>query len=200
MKKIIISILIAMLLVFSAACSEQTASTDSAAQETSDSVTQEATYTAEPVETETPAPEDSAETAPSDSAQETQAEDASSEGNTIILEVGGYTFTAALEDNTTGEALKEKLAEGSVTIDMHDYGNMEKVGGFGFSLPRNDEQITTEPGDLILYQGNAFVIYYAPNSWNFTRIGKIKDATAEELIEALGSGDVSVTLSLPQEQ
>ena len=60
----------------------------------------------------------------------------------------------------------------------------------------DDEQITTEPGDLILYQGNAFVIYYAPNSWNFTRMGKINDVTQEELIEALGSGDVEVTLSL----
>jgi flavodoxin len=38
------------------------------------------------------------------------------------------------------------------------------IGGLGTSLPRNDEQITTEPGDLILFQGNALVIYYAPNS------------------------------------
>ncbi len=30
-------------------------------------------------------------------------------------------------------------------------GNMEKIGSLGTSLPRNDEQITTEPGDLILY-------------------------------------------------
>ncbi len=60
---------------------------------------------------------------------------------------------------------------------MHDYGNFEKVGPLGTDLPRNDEQITTEPGDLILYQGNSFVIYYDTNSWNFTRIGKINNAT-----------------------
>ncbi len=66
-------------------------------------------------------------------------------------------------------------------------------------LPRNDEQITTEAGDIILYQESALVIYYAPNSWNFTRLGKINDVTAEALREILGDGDVTVTLSLPQE-
>ena len=51
----------------------------------------------------------------------------------------------------------------------------------------------------ILYQGSALVIYYAPNSWNFTRLGKIDDVTAEELRESLGDSNVTVTLSLPQE-
>lgn len=81
---------------------------------------------------------------------------------------------------------------------MQDYGDMEKVGSLGQDLPTNDEQITTEAGDLILYQGNSFVIYYAPNSWNFTRLGKINDVTAEELWEILGESDVTVTLSLAE--
>ena len=66
-------------------------------------------------------------------------------------------------------------------------------------LPRNDEQIVTEAGDIILCQGSALVIYYAPNSWNFTRLGKIDNLTVEELREILGDGNVTVTLSLPQE-
>jgi hypothetical protein len=73
---------------------------------------------------------------------------------------------------------------------------MEKVGPIGTDLPTNNEQITTEAGDLILYMGNAFVIYYAPNSWNFTRLGKINDVSAEKLRKILGSGDVDVTLEL----
>jgi hypothetical protein len=112
------------------------------------------------------------------------------------LQIGEYVFRATFVDNSTAEALKEMLANGPIVINMHDYGNMEKVGSLGTSLPRNDEQITTEAGDLILYQGNAFVIYYAPNSWNFTRIGKIDDVTPDELKRVLGSGDVTVTLSL----
>ena len=83
-----------------------------------------------------------------------------------------------------------------MTISMRDYGDMEKVGDIGTSLPTNDEQITTEAGDLILYMGSAFVIYYAPNSWNFTRLGKIDNITVQELKNILGDGSVEVTLSL----
>lgn len=116
--------------------------------------------------------------------------------NSIKLIVNDTTLTATLEDNSSAEALAAKLKEGDLTLDLSDYGNMEKVGGFGFSLPRNDQQIHTQAGDLILYQGNSFVIYYDTNSWNFTRLGRIDDITAEELKEVLGSGDVTVTLSI----
>jgi|LAHU01.1.fsa_nt_gb hypothetical protein len=118
------------------------------------------------------------------------------EDNQMKLQIGDQIFIATLADNSSAAALKEILEAGPITIDMRDYGNMEKVGSLGTDLPRNDMQITTEPGDLILYQGNAFVIYYAPNSWSFTRIGKINDVTQKELKDALGSGDVRVTLSM----
>lgn len=118
------------------------------------------------------------------------------QNDTMKLQIGERIFTATLVENSSTEALKELLAEGPISIEMQDYGNMEKVGSLGTSLPTNDEQITTEPGDLILYQGEALVIYYAPNSWNFTRLGKINDVTQEQLKEALGSGNVTVTLSL----
>ncbi|GAB6393095.1 MAG: alpha/beta hydrolase [Treponematales bacterium] len=110
---------------------------------------------------------------------------------------GGRTFTATLVKNSSTAALLALLKEGPVTIQMHDYGNFEKVGGLGKTLPTNDERITTKSGDLILYQGNALVIYYAPNTWTFTRLGKIDDVTPEELKAALGEGDVTVTLSMP---
>lgn len=112
------------------------------------------------------------------------------------ITAGDHTFTAVLADNSSAEALKELLAEGPLTIDMSDYASMEKVGPIGTSLPTNDEQISTGAGDIILYQGNSLVIYYDTNSWNFTRIGKIEDVTQEELLEALGNGDVTVTFSL----
>jgi hypothetical protein len=119
-------------------------------------------------------------------------------GGTMKIAVGDREFTATLVQNSSTEALKELLKAGPVTIEMRDYGNMEKVGGLGRSLPTNDERITTEPGDLILYQGNALVIYYAPNTWTFTRLGKINDVTQDELQAVLGEGNVRVTLSLTQ--
>ena len=58
-------------------------------------------------------------------------------------------------------------------------------------------QITTQAGDVILYQGNMLVIYYAPNSWSFTRLGKIKNVTPQTLKQILGDNDVTVVVSLP---
>jgi hypothetical protein len=117
-------------------------------------------------------------------------------GGTMKITAGGRELTATLAQNSSTEALKELLKTGPITVNMRDYGNMEKVGGLGKNLPRNDERITTEPGDLILYQGNSLVIYYAPNTWTFTRLGKINDVTQDELKKALGEGNVTVTLEV----
>lgn len=121
------------------------------------------------------------------------------EDNKMNITVGDKIFTATLADNSSAEALKELLSNSPLTIDMHDYGSFEKVGPIGMELPRNDEQITTSAGDIILYQGNSLVIYYDENSWNFTRIGRIDNVTQSELKEALGKGNVTVTFSLDSE-
>lgn len=113
----------------------------------------------------------------------------------LKIEVNDYILYADLENNSSAEALKEKLSEGSITIEMSDYGNFEKVGDLPFELPRNDRRITTEPGDVILYQGNKLTVYYDVNTWEFTKIAKIRD-TDKSIKEILGSGNVSITLSL----
>ena len=105
-------------------------------------------------------------------------------------------FYANLEDNSSAKAFIEKLSPQELKLDLHDYGNFEKVGNLPWELPRNDEQITTEPGDVILYQGNQLTIYYDENTWDFTRIAKIGNTTREELLSAFGEGDVSVTMNL----
>ena len=120
--------------------------------------------------------------------------------NSMILTIGNTTLTATLADNSSVDALVEDLKKGPISVDMRDYGNMEKVGDLGKSYPRNDVSITTEPGDIILYQGSALVIYYAANSWSFTRLGKIVNVTQQELKDILGNGEVTVTLSLPEEE
>ncbi len=112
------------------------------------------------------------------------------------LTIGNQIFSAALENNSSAAALKEKLQQGSITIHMEDYARMEKVGSFDFHLPTNDQQTTTKAGDLILYLGSSFVIHYAPNSWRFTRLGHIENISAGDLKKALGRGNVDVTLSL----
>ena len=114
----------------------------------------------------------------------------------FYITAGDTTFTAVFADNSSGEALEELLAQGDLTLSMSDYGNFEKVGSLGIQLPQNNEQITTGPGDVILYQGSSITIYYDTNTWNFTRLGTIQDVTREDLLAALGEGDVEVTFSL----
>lgn len=121
-----------------------------------------------------------------------------SKGDTgkMYIKINDKILTATLENNSSVDALVQKLKQNDITVDMSDYSNFEKVGNLGFDLPRNDTQISTDYGDIILYQGNSFVIYYDKNNWNFTKLGHIDNITQEELKQILGSGDVTVTLSL----
>lgn len=109
---------------------------------------------------------------------------------------GETTFTADFADNSSADAFRELLAQGSLTIDMSDYGSFEKVGSIGQSLPREDTQISTTTGDVILYQGNQIVIFYGTNSWSYSRLGKIQNAAEDDLLTAFGSGHVAITFSL----
>ena len=108
------------------------------------------------------------------------------------LRVGDRYYSIELENNSSAEAFLEKIKKNPLTVDMQDYGSFEKVGDLPWSLPTNDEKITTKPGDIILYQGNKITIYYDENTWNFTKLGSINGVTGEELKEALGDGDVTV--------
>ena len=111
---------------------------------------------------------------------------------------GNHTITATLADNSSAKAFAELLAKGPVSVDMQDYGSFEKVGDLPSSLPRNDTSITTEPGDIILYQGNKITIYYNTNSWNFTRLGKVEGVTPAELKKILGKGNVTAVFTLAE--
>ena len=115
---------------------------------------------------------------------------------TLVIEANGKVFYAHLEDNSSADALVEKLNSGGITVEMQDYGGFEKVGPLPWSLPRNDTQITTAPGDVILYQGDKVTVYYDENSWEFTRLAKIGNVTREKLLDAFGDGDVTVRFSL----
>lgn len=128
----------------------------------------------------------------------------------ITSDSGNHKLTATLADNSSATSFYELLKKGSLTVDMHDYGNFEKVGPLGTTLPRNDTQITTAVGDIILYQGTQITIYYDTNSWNFTRLGKVLSTlrqssgtassttsiTQAELKKILGKGDVTAVFSV----
>jgi hypothetical protein len=118
------------------------------------------------------------------------------EVNNIKIKIREHILTVELVNNSTTIELKNRLKKGSITLNMKDYGNIEKVGDFDKSLPTNNEQISTDAGDVILYQGKSFVIYYDKNNWNLTRIGKVKNISKEELRKILGKGDIKIELYL----
>lgn len=117
---------------------------------------------------------------------------------TINITVSGKTLPVKIVDNEATKALVAALREASITYEADDYGGFEKVGPLGRSLPTGNAQITTQPGDVILYSGNQIVLFYGSNSWSYTRIGKMEYGTLDELKSFLkaGEGKIKVTLSL----
>ena len=145
-----------------------------------------------------------------DSSREEQNEDKDNNGNdhsgetdtampnTIKITISGKTLPVKIEDNEASKALVAALREASITYEADDYGGFEKVGQLGRSLPTSNSQMTTRPGDVILYGGNQIVLFYGSNTWNYTRIGKMQYESLDELKSFLkaGQGVISVSLSL----
>jgi len=94
------------------------------------------------------------------------------------------------EDNESVKALNELLP---IEIEMKMYGDFEQVGSIGKKLPRNDVQMTTKSGDIVLYAGDQLVVFYGSNSWAYTKLGKI-DLNEDKLKDLLGNGDVKIAL------
>ncbi|MDO4178390.1 MAG: cyclophilin-like fold protein [Phascolarctobacterium sp.] len=134
----------------------------------------------------------------SEAKQEKQAAptqtNAQAQGQSIYADVGKKIIKIDLTGNSSSAALLKMLETKNVTIDMHDFGNFEKVGELGFTLPRNDEEISTDQGDVILYQGSRFVIYYDKNQWNFTRLGRVSKEDNHDLKGLFGPGNITCTL------
>lgn len=121
-------------------------------------------------------------------------EDTTVDTHTFYLTVEGVTFPATFADNQGAEALADLLTDGPLTLSLEDYGGFEKVGSLGQSLPTSNTHMSTQSGDIVLYQGNQIVLFYGSNAWNYTRLGQVTDLTGWQ--EALGHGDVTVTVSL----
>jgi len=190
MKRIITVFLGVLLLLTMSACSESRYDTTVPSSEAGSGDTSSKEVTAESHEN----------TEPSSMAVTEQSEQSKEEEpmkqTQFYITVAETTFTVNFADEVAADSFRDLLGKGDLTINMSDYGGFEKVGSIGQSLARKDTQISTTTGDVMLYQGNQVVIFYGNNSWSYSRLGKIEDATAEKLLSAFGSGDVTVTFSL----
>ena len=109
---------------------------------------------------------------------------------TMKMYINAEEVSVLWEDNESVKALNGLLP---IEIEMKMYGDFEQVGSIGKKLPRNDVQLTTKPGDIVLYAGDQLVVFYGSNSWAYTKLGKI-DLNEDKLKDLLGNGDVKIAL------
>ena len=114
----------------------------------------------------------------------------------IRLSINGQNVNVDWEENGSVNALIELLEAGALTINTSRYGGFEQVGSLGTSIPHDDTRITTEPGDIVLYSGNQIVVFFGTNTWAYTRLGRIKDMTAQQLKTLLDINSANLTFSL----
>lgn len=127
-------------------------------------------------------------------AGETQAGE---EKETLTVTMDGKTFEAAFSDTEAAREFAALLEKGPLSIPMRDYSGFEKVGPLGRSLTTANSQITTQPGDIMLYNGSEIVIFYGTNTWSYTPIARITDLAGWE--DALGSGDITAAFALTEQ-
>ena len=93
-------------------------------------------------------------------------------------------------NNPSSQALKE-LAP--ITIEMSRYGGFEQVGSLNQRIVSNDYQLTTVPGDIVLYSSTNIVIFFGSNSWSYTKLGHI-NLSKEELNNLLNKESVTIEI------
>ena len=103
----------------------------------------------------------------------------------LTLTIDGTAVDVRWEDNDAVSELIDCVRESQITVHTSAYGGFEQVGSFPRSFSRNDVQMTTEPGDIVLYSGDQLVVFFGSNSWSYTKLGHINLA-AEKLAELLG--------------
>ena len=116
--------------------------------------------------------------------------------DSVKVQINEDSFDVELENNSAAQELIKELEKGNITVNATEYGGFEKVGELGFSLPTSDENINTEPGDIVLYQGDKISLFYGSHSWSYTKLGKIDNISSNELKEVLGQGNVTLVFSL----
>ena len=116
--------------------------------------------------------------------------------DSVKVKINEDILDVELENNSATQEFIKELEKGNITVNATEYGGFEKVGELGFSLPASDENINTEPGDIVLYQGDKVSLFYGSHSWSYTKLGKIDNISSNELKEVLGPGNVTLVFSL----
>ena len=98
------------------------------------------------------------------------------------------------EDNASVKELKE-LSKDKITINMHKYSTFEQVGPLGRTITSHDVEMTTSPGDIVLYSSNQIVVFFGSNTWDYTKLGHI-NLNEDELNDLLNKESVTLVFTI----
>lgn len=98
------------------------------------------------------------------------------------------------EQNDSVNQLIELTKKGDIVINANRYGGFEQVGAIGHNITESNKQMTTEPGDIVLYNSSNIVVFFGSNAWSYTKLGKIRNKTQSELKQLLDKNKVVFTL------
>ena len=110
------------------------------------------------------------------------------------IKIGTNTFVATPENSATAAAFKALLP---MTVKMSELNGNEKYFRLKDGLPTKPSNPgPIQSGNLMIYGTKTLVLFYKtfPTSYDYTRLGSIKDATG--LAAAVGSESVTVTFEL----
>ena len=119
------------------------------------------------------------------------AEPGKEEKADMHLYIGEQEVDVTWQDNKSVDALRLLLP---LEIEMSMYSDFEQVGPLGHTILSEDEKITAEYGDIVLYSGDQIVIFYGSNTWEYTRLGHVH-MTEEALRELLANGNVTLRIT-----
>lgn len=106
------------------------------------------------------------------------------------LEIDENVLGVSWNNNDSVAALNEIKP---LTINMHLYGGFEQVGSIGQSIVSDDKEITTKPGDIVLYSSNQIVVFFGTNTWSYTKLGHI-NLSESELNTLLNKSNVTLKI------
>ena len=115
---------------------------------------------------------------------------------TLTLSIDGTPVAVRWADNETVSELLAAARNGAIVVSTTRYGGFEQVGSLPQSFSRNDVQMTTQPGDIVLYSGDQLVVFFGSNTWSYTRLGQIEGLSVDALTALLDKDSTPIEIKL----
>lgn len=114
--------------------------------------------------------------------------------NKIRLFINDVEIPIFWEKNKTVTELFKEINHSEIILKLSKYNNNEQLGNLEKIFIRNDQLVTTDIGDIVLYSGKYIVLFYGSNTWNYTKIGKF-NMSKDDTIKILSQNNITLKLT-----